>query len=63
LSGRCTSRRASEATVAGLLAAAAGAQVIWSIWERAHTDADDGDDPGPGLPRADIKDLQTRSVE
>jgi low temperature requirement protein LtrA len=39
----------SAVGVAGVLAGAAGAQVIWNIWERAHTDARDGEDPGPGL--------------
>src|SRR4029453_350979 len=29
----------SAVGVAGLLAAAAGAQVVWSIWDRAHADA------------------------
>jgi len=42
----------SSASVAGVLAAAAGAQVLWSIWERAHADARNGRDPGPGLARA-----------
>jgi low temperature requirement protein LtrA len=42
----------SAVTVAGLLAVAAGAQVIRSLWERAHADARSGDDPGPGLARA-----------
>jgi hypothetical protein len=35
--------------VAGVLAGAAGAQVLWNIWERAHADARNGEDPGPGL--------------
>jgi low temperature requirement protein LtrA len=42
----------SAVAVAGLLAAAAGAQVAWSIWERARVDARTGEDPGPGLARA-----------
>jgi len=39
----------SALAVAGLLASAAGAQVVWNIWERAHADACNGEDPGPGL--------------
>ncbi len=39
----------SAVTVAGLLACAAGAQVVWNIWDRAHADARRGEDPGPGL--------------
>jgi low temperature requirement protein LtrA len=35
--------------VAALLAAAAGAQVAWNIWDRAHAGAGDGGDPGSGL--------------
>ena len=42
----------SAVAVAGILALAAGAQVLWNIWERAHADAGNGDDPGPGLTRA-----------
>ena len=42
----------SAVAVAGLLASAAGAQVVWNIWDRAHADARDGEDPGPGLARA-----------
>jgi len=42
----------SAVGVAGLLASAAGAQVLWNIWDRAHADARDGEDPGPGLARA-----------
>jgi low temperature requirement protein LtrA len=42
----------SAATVAAVLAGAAGAQVLWNIWERAHADARNGEDPGPGLARA-----------
>ena len=38
--------------VAGGLAIAAGTQVLWNIWERARTDARNGEDPGPGLTRA-----------
>ena len=38
--------------VAGVLAIAAGAQVLWNIWDRAHADAGNGGDPGPGLARA-----------
>jgi low temperature requirement protein LtrA len=34
--------------VAGLLAVATGAQVLWSIWDRAHADPLSGEDPGPG---------------
>src|SRR5678815_5531554 len=39
----------SAVTVAALLACAAGAQVVWNIWDRAHADARSGEDPGPGL--------------
>jgi len=39
----------SSVVVAGLLASAAGAQVVWNIWDRAHADARSGEDPGPGL--------------
>ncbi len=42
----------SAVAVAGLLASAAGAQVVWNIWDRARADARDGEDPGPGLARA-----------
>jgi len=42
----------SAVAVAGLLASAAGAQVVWNIWDRAQADARKGDDPGPGLARA-----------
>ncbi len=38
--------------VAALLASAAGAQVAWNIWDRAHAHARNGEDPGPGLVRA-----------
>ena len=41
----------SAMTVAALLAGAAGAQVAWNIWDRAHADARQGE-PGPGLARA-----------
>ena len=39
----------SAVGVAALLAAAAGAQVLWNIWDRAHADVRSGADPGPGL--------------
>jgi low temperature requirement protein LtrA len=39
----------SAVGVAALLAGAAGAQVLWNIWDRAHADARTGEDPGPGL--------------
>jgi hypothetical protein len=42
----------SAVAVAGVLAGAAGAQVLWNIWERAHAGARNGEDPGPGLARA-----------
>lgn len=42
----------SAVGVAGVLAIAAGAQVLWNIRDRAHADAGNGDDPGPGLTRA-----------
>ncbi|NUR32967.1 MAG: low temperature requirement protein A [Gemmatimonadaceae bacterium] len=42
----------SAVGVAGVLATAAGAQVLWNIWERAHADPLDGEDPGQGLARA-----------
>lgn len=42
----------SPVAVAGVLATAAAAQVLWTIWDRAHTDAGHGGDPGPGLARA-----------
>ncbi|MET0397123.1 MAG: low temperature requirement protein A [Longimicrobiaceae bacterium] len=42
----------SAVAVAGVLAGAAGAQVLWNIWERAHAGARNGDDPGPGRARA-----------
>jgi len=42
----------SAVTVAALLAGAAGAQVVWNIWDRAHADARHGGEPGPGLARA-----------
>jgi low temperature requirement protein LtrA len=43
----------SAVIVVGVLAIAAAAQVLWNIWDRAHADAGDGGDPGPGLARAD----------
>jgi low temperature requirement protein LtrA len=39
----------SAVGVAALLAGAAGAQVLWNIWDRAHTGTDSGEDPGPGV--------------
>jgi low temperature requirement protein LtrA len=39
----------STVAVAALLAAAAGVQLLWSIWDRVHADARSGEDPGPGL--------------
>jgi low temperature requirement protein LtrA len=42
----------SAVGVARVLASAAGAQVLWNIWDRARADARDGEDPGPGLARA-----------
>jgi hypothetical protein len=42
----------SPVAVAGALATAAAAQVLWNIWDRADTGADTGGDPGPGLARA-----------
>jgi low temperature requirement protein LtrA len=42
----------SAAAVAGLLASAAGAQVVWDIWDRAHAHARRGEDTGPGRVRA-----------
>ena len=39
----------SAVGVAALLAGAAGAQVLWNLWDRAHTDVRSGRDPGPGL--------------
>lgn len=42
--------RLSAVAVAGVLACAAGAQVLWNIWDRAQ--AGEGGDPGPGLPSA-----------
>jgi hypothetical protein len=38
----------SAVGVAMLLAAAAVVQVLWNIWDRARTDAREGE-PGPGL--------------
>ncbi|MBV8517945.1 MAG: low temperature requirement protein A [Acidobacteria bacterium] len=37
----------SAVSVAGVLACAAGVQVLWNIWDRAR--AGEGADPGPGL--------------
>ena len=42
----------SAVSVAGVLASAAGAQVLWNIWDRTHASAQYGEDPGPGLARA-----------
>jgi low temperature requirement protein LtrA len=42
----------SAVVVGTLLASAAGAQVLWNIWDRAHASARSGEDPGPGLARA-----------
>ena len=42
----------SAVAVAGLLACAAGAQVVWSIWDRARAQARNGEDPGPELAHA-----------
>jgi low temperature requirement protein LtrA len=42
----------SAVGVAGVLAIAAGAQLLWNIWDRAHADARSGEDPGPGLAHA-----------
>ena len=39
----------SAVAVAGLLASAAGVQVVWNIWDRARGDARHEEDPGPGL--------------
>ena len=39
----------SAVEVAGILAAASGVQVLWTIWNRARTDLRTGEDPGPGL--------------
>ena len=39
----------SPVAVAGVLATATLAQVLWNIWDRAHADAGSGGDPGPGL--------------
>ncbi len=53
----------SAVGVAGLLASAAGAQVLWNIWDRAHADARDGEDPGPGLARASSGADQTKRAK
>jgi low temperature requirement protein LtrA len=42
----------SAVAVTGVLASAAGAQVVWNIWDRAHADARSGEDPGSGLAHA-----------
>ena len=42
----------SAVAVAGLLAGAAGVQVVWNVWERAHAQGRQGEDPGPGLEHA-----------
>ena len=42
----------SAVAVAAVLAAAAGVQVLWNLWERARADARGGEDPGPGLAHA-----------
>ena len=39
----------SAVEVAGILALASGAQMLWNIWDRAHADPRTGRDPGPGL--------------
>lgn len=41
----------SAVSVAGLLAVAAGVQVLRNLRDRAHADAENGEDPGPGLVR------------
>ena len=40
----------SAVEVTGILAAASGVQLLWSIWERARTDPRTGADPGPAMP-------------
>lgn len=45
-------RGLSAESVAAVLAAATGAQVLWNIWDRAHAHPGKGDDPGPGLAHA-----------
>ena len=40
----------SAVEVAAILAVASGLQVLWSIWDRAHTDLRTGEDPGPAMP-------------
>lgn len=40
----------SAVDVAGILTAASGVQLLWSIWERARTDPRTGADPGPAMP-------------
>ena len=39
----------STLAVASILTAAAGLQLLWNIWDRAHADPRSGEDPGPGL--------------
>jgi low temperature requirement protein LtrA len=39
----------SAVGVATILVVAAGVQVAWNLWNRAHTDTRGGGDPGPGL--------------
>jgi low temperature requirement protein LtrA len=39
----------SAVEVAGILAVVSGAQMLWNMWDRAHTDVRSGEDPGPGL--------------
>lgn len=43
-------RGLSAVDVAGILAVASGAQMLWDIWNRAHTDPRTGRDPGPAMP-------------
>lgn len=42
----------SAVEVAGVLACAAGVQILWNIWDRARAGKGDGGDPGPGLSSA-----------
>ena len=42
----------SAVAVAGLLAAAAGAQVLWDIWNRARAHGRSGEEAGPGVAHA-----------
>lgn len=39
----------SSVEVTAILAGAAGLQLLWNIWDRAHSDPRSGEDPGPGL--------------